>query len=50
VSAEDNVAILTGILDNWLEHSIAIRSAYEAGAADVRDRLKIRRGPAFYRP
>jgi osmotically-inducible protein OsmY len=50
VSAEDDVATLTGIVDNWLEHSVATRSAYEAGAARVRDRLKIRRGPAFYRP
>lgn len=50
VSVEDDVATLTGIVDNWLEHSVATRSAYEAGALQVRDRLKIRRGPAFYRP
>jgi osmotically-inducible protein OsmY len=47
VSTEGEVATLTGTVDNWLEHSLTIRSAYEAGRARVRDRLRVRRGPAF---
>jgi hypothetical protein len=50
VAVEDGVATLTGIVDNWLEHRIAIESAYEAQARYVRDRLKITQGPAYYRP
>jgi hypothetical protein len=38
------------MVDTWLEHGSAIQNAYEGGAQSVRDRLKVKEGPAYYLP
>lgn len=42
VSMENGVATLTGSVDDWSEYESATENAYEGGASDVINKLKIR--------
>lgn len=50
VVVEDGVATLTGTVDTWHEKKVAVKNAYDGGATNVHDRLKVESGPAYYRP
>jgi osmotically-inducible protein OsmY len=45
VSVQDGVVTLSGTVDTWREHEVAINNAYESGAVRVRDELKVKHGP-----
>jgi len=50
VTVEDGVAVLTGTVDTWGEHEAATDNAYEGGATDVDNNLKVEFGPIYYAP
>jgi osmotically-inducible protein OsmY len=50
VSVDDGVATLTGTVDNWHERSTAESNAWEGGAKDVRNRLRVRMNGSYYPP
>jgi osmotically-inducible protein OsmY len=50
VKVENGVATLSGMVDTWGEHGAAIENAYEGGAREVRDELKVAQGAAPDRP
>ncbi len=50
VSVADGVVTLTGTVDDWTQWQAAVAAAYDAGARDVRNHLKVRSGPGYYRP
>jgi osmotically-inducible protein OsmY len=50
VKVENGVATLSGMVDTWGEHGAAIENAYEGGAKEVRDELKVAQGTAPDRP
>jgi osmotically-inducible protein OsmY len=49
VTVKDGVATLTGTVDSWRERGAATDNAYEGGAREVHNHLKVRYGPAYYR-
>lgn len=50
VNVRDGVVTLTGTVYSWTERAAASTDAYQGGARKVRNRLKVRNGPAYYRP
>lgn len=50
VSVSDGVATLTGEVETLRERRIATQNAYEGGARQVRNHLKVRYGPKELRP
>jgi osmotically-inducible protein OsmY len=48
VSVEDGIATLTGEVDNWSEWAAAMDNAYEGGARQVRNQLKVADWPIPY--
>ncbi|MEJ2728235.1 MAG: BON domain-containing protein [Deltaproteobacteria bacterium] len=50
VTVSDGVATLAGVVDTLRERRVATENAYEGGARDVRNELKVRRGPGALRP
>ncbi|MGD9139890.1 MAG: BON domain-containing protein [Desulfobacterales bacterium] len=50
VSVSDGIATLTGVVDTLRDRRTATKSAYEGGARQVRNHLKVRNGPAELRP
>jgi len=49
VTVRDGVAILTGVVDDWDESRVATENAYEGGACNVRNHLKVRIDPTYYK-
>lgn len=49
VSVEKGVAELRGTVDTWSERAAAEADAYQGGALDVRNHLRVKAGPAYYR-
>jgi osmotically-inducible protein OsmY len=49
VSVEGGVVTLSGTVDTWLEHNIAVTKAYGGGASSIRDRLQVTNGPEDFR-
>jgi osmotically-inducible protein OsmY len=50
VSVEDGVAALTGVVHNLRERRIATENAYEGGAREVQNMLKVKNGPPSLAP
>jgi osmotically-inducible protein OsmY len=50
VSVADGVATLGGVVDTLRERRVATENAYEGGARQVRNHLKVRYGPEALRP
>ena len=50
VQVSDGVASLTGAVDTLRDRRIATVNAYEGGARQVRNHLKVRFGPEALRP
>ncbi|MFZ7110655.1 MAG: BON domain-containing protein [Desulfatiglandales bacterium] len=50
VTVEDGIAILTGVVEDLRERRIATENAYEGGAREVRNFLKVRNGPPSLAP
>lgn len=48
VSVKDGTATLTGTVDTWRERGAAADNAYDGGAKEVRNYLKVKYGPSFY--
>jgi len=49
VAVEDGVATLTGTVNSWQERGAATDNAYQGGAKEVRNHLKVKYGPSYYR-
>jgi osmotically-inducible protein OsmY len=49
VSVKDGVATLTGVVDTWRERGAAADNAYDDGAKEVRNYLRVTYGPGYYR-
>lgn len=50
VTVKDIVASLTGTVDTLIEQGAAIADAYQCGASKVLNKLRVKYGPAYYRP
>jgi osmotically-inducible protein OsmY len=50
VTVSDGIATLTGEVDTLRNRRAATKNAYDGGARQVRNRLKVRNGPAQLRP
>jgi hypothetical protein len=50
VAVEDGFVTLTGAVDRWRERRMVVEQAYLAGARVVKNRLRVRTGPEYYRP
>jgi osmotically-inducible protein OsmY len=50
VAVSDGIATLTGEVDTLRDRRAATKNAYEGGARQVHNRLKVRNGPAQLRP
>jgi len=49
VTVEDGVATLTGTANSWQERGAAADNAYDGGAKEVRNHLRVKYGPSYYR-
>jgi osmotically-inducible protein OsmY len=50
VVVSDGIATLTGEVDTLRDRRLATKNAYEGGARQVRNRLRVRNGPAELQP
>jgi osmotically-inducible protein OsmY len=50
VAVTDGIATLVGVVDTLIERRVATENAYEGGAKQVRNLLKVRYGPEALRP
>jgi osmotically-inducible protein OsmY len=50
VEVEDGVAVLTGIVEDLRARRVATQNAFEGGAVQVQNHLKVRQGPHFLQP
>jgi osmotically-inducible protein OsmY len=50
VTVTDGIATLVGVVDTLRERRVATKNAYEGGAKQVRNLLKVRYGPESLRP
>jgi osmotically-inducible protein OsmY len=50
IAVADGVATLVGVVDTLRERRVATENAYEGGAKQVRNLLKVRYGPESLRP
>jgi hypothetical protein len=50
ITVENGVATLTGTVENFTERAAAEVDAYQEGASEVHNHLKVRNGHAFYPP
>jgi osmotically-inducible protein OsmY len=49
VTVKDGVATLTGTVNSWQERGAAADNAYQGGAKEVRNHLRVKYGPSYYR-
>lgn len=48
VSVKDGIATLTGTVESWMERGAAADNAYQGGAKEVHNYLKVQYGPSYY--
>ena len=49
VATPPSTDTLSGAVETWLEHNVAVTKAYEGGASSVRDHLQVINGPDEFR-
>jgi osmotically-inducible protein OsmY len=50
VTVSDGVAVLTGVVEDLRERRAATENAFEGGARQVRNHVKVRHGPEHLQP
>ena len=48
VSVKDGIATLTGTVESWRERGAAADNAYDGGAREVHNHLRVEYGPSYY--